>query len=75
MPIRYGLYKFTKKIHEKINELKSIAKDTVDIKAIGFYSLGSARKNLDESQKKKYFTTQKNLCLKINCYENLIKFP
>ncbi len=40
---------------DKINELKSIAKETVDIKAIGFYSLGSARKNLDNNQKQKYF--------------------
>ena len=39
---------------EKINELKIIAKETVDIKGVGFYSLGSARKNLDENQKKKY---------------------
>ena len=39
---------------EKINELKSIAKETVDIRGVGFYSLGSARKNLDENQKKKY---------------------
>ena len=39
---------------EKINQLKVIAKDTVDIKGIGFYSLGSARKNLDDNQKKKY---------------------
>ena len=39
---------------EKINELKIIAKETVDIKGVGFYSLGSARKNLDESQKIKY---------------------
>ncbi|MDA9695459.1 hypothetical protein N9U24_03285 [Candidatus Pelagibacter sp.] len=40
---------------EKINELKSIAKETVDITGVGFYSLGSARKNLDNEQKKKYF--------------------
>ncbi len=40
---------------EKINELKSIAKETVDIKGVAFYSLGSFRKNLDENQKKKYF--------------------
>ena len=33
---------------EKINELKVIAKETVDIKGVGFYSLGSARKNLDD---------------------------
>ena len=40
---------------EKINELKSIAKETVDIRGVGFYSLGSFRKNLDEKQKKVYF--------------------
>ena len=39
---------------EKMNQLKSIAKDTVDIRGVGFYSLGSARKNLDNKQKKKY---------------------
>ena len=39
---------------EKINELKLIAKETVDITGVGFYSLGSARKNLDEKQKIKY---------------------
>ena len=35
---------------EKINELKIIAKNTVDITGVGFYSLGSTRKNLDENQ-------------------------
>tara|TARA_B100000900_G_scaffold97861_1_gene80903 strand:+ start:56 stop:646 length:591 start_codon:yes stop_codon:yes gene_type:complete len=39
---------------EKINELKVIAKETVDIKGVGFYSLGQARKNLDTDQKIKY---------------------
>ena len=39
---------------EKINKLKSVAKETVDIKGVGFYSLGSARKNLDNDQKQKY---------------------
>ncbi len=39
---------------EKINELKLIAKETVDISGVGFYSLGSARKNLDNNQKIKY---------------------
>ena len=39
---------------DKINELKVIAKETVDIKGVGFYSLGSARKTLDENQKIKY---------------------
>ena len=36
---------------EKIEKLKSIAKDTVDIHGIGLYTLGSARKNLDDKQK------------------------
>ena len=39
---------------EKINELKGIAIETVDIMGVGLYSLGSARKNLDENQKTKY---------------------
>ena len=39
---------------EKINELKIIAKETVDIRGVGFYSLGPIRKNLNENQKIKY---------------------
>ena len=39
---------------EKINQLKLIAEETVDINGIGFYTLGSIRKNLDGDQKKKY---------------------
>ena len=39
---------------EKINKLKTIAKETVDIRAVGFYSLGSARKNLNKNQKQTY---------------------
>tara|TARA_B100000902_G_C27291741_1_gene907538 strand:- start:58 stop:651 length:594 start_codon:yes stop_codon:yes gene_type:complete len=39
---------------KKIIELQIIAKDTVDIKRIGFYTLGSARKNLNDDQKSKY---------------------
>ena len=39
---------------EKINQLKLVAKDTVDIKGVGYYSLGSARKNLDNDQRKEY---------------------
>ncbi len=39
---------------QKITELKSIAKDTVDIRGVGFYSLGSIRKSLNDEQKKKY---------------------
>ena len=49
---------------EKINQLKSIAKDTVDIKGVGFYSLGSARKNLNESQKIEYFKLFEDYFLK-----------
>ena len=37
---------------EKISGLKSLAKETVDIRGVGFYSLGSARKSLDEDQLK-----------------------
>ncbi len=39
---------------EKINKLKIIAEETVDIKGIGFYTLGSIRKSLNDDQKKKY---------------------
>jgi phospholipid transport system substrate-binding protein len=39
---------------EKINKLKIIAKETVDIRGVGFYSLGSARKNLNDEQKDTY---------------------
>ena len=49
---------------EKINELKLIAKETVDIKGIGFYTLGSARKNLNEDNKKKYSQLFENYFLK-----------
>ncbi len=49
---------------EKINELKSVAKNTVDIKGVGFYSLGSFRKNLDEAQKVEYLNLFENYFLK-----------
>ena len=39
---------------EKIDKLKTIARETVDIRGVGFYSLGSARKSLDNNQKKQY---------------------
>ncbi len=39
---------------EKIKQLKLIAKDTVDIRGIGFYTLGSTRKTLSDEQKFKY---------------------
>ncbi len=49
---------------EKIIQLKIIAKDTVDIKGVGYYSIGSARKNLDENQKKKYLSLFEKYFLK-----------
>ena len=39
---------------EKINKLKLIAKETVDIRGVGFYSLGAARKSLNDEQKNTY---------------------
>ena len=39
---------------ERIEALKKIAKDTVDITGIGFYSLGSHRKNMSDEKKKEY---------------------
>ena len=40
---------------KKIEKLKSIAKETVDIKGIGFYTLGAKRKSLNDEEKRKYF--------------------
>ena len=39
---------------QKIEKLKLIAKETVDIKGIGFYTLGKKRKSLNEQEKKRY---------------------
>ena len=39
---------------ERIEKLKEIAKDTVDINGIGFYSLGKHRKNLSKEQLENY---------------------
>jgi phospholipid transport system substrate-binding protein len=39
---------------ERVERLKEIARDTVDIRGIGFYSLGAHRKNLSKDQIKKY---------------------
>ena len=49
---------------EKINELKSIASETVDIRGVGFYSLGSARKVLDDKQKEQFFELFESYFLK-----------
>ena len=39
---------------EKIEKLKEVALETVDIKGIGFYTLGKHRKTLSDQQKKEY---------------------
>ena len=39
---------------KKMDELRLIAKETVDIRGIGFYTLGSVRKTLNDEQKKRY---------------------
>jgi phospholipid transport system substrate-binding protein len=44
--------KFSKE--EKITKLKAIAKETVDITGIGFYTLGSYRQNITDDQKEEY---------------------
>ena len=49
---------------EKIQGLKTIAKETVDIKGVGFYSIGSFRKNLNNNQKKKYLDLFESYFLK-----------
>ena len=40
--------------NERIEKLKEIAKDTVDINGIGFYTLGAYRKTINDSQIKQY---------------------
>ncbi len=49
---------------EKINKLKLIAKETVDIRGIGFYTLGAIRKNLSNNEKTKYSELFENYFLK-----------
>ena len=49
---------------EKINQLKLIAKETVDIRGVGFYSLGAARKSLNNEQKNTYSNLFENYFLK-----------
>tara|TARA_B100000989_G_scaffold286876_1_gene255971 strand:+ start:1716 stop:2306 length:591 start_codon:yes stop_codon:yes gene_type:complete len=39
---------------DKIEKLKLIAKETVDIRGIGFYTLGSKRKSLNDDEKNTY---------------------
>ena len=40
---------------EKMEKLKIIAKETVDIIGIGYYSLGAYRKNISDKKKTEYF--------------------
>ena len=49
---------------QKIDGLKIIAKETVDIRGIGFYSLGSIRNVLNDNQIEKYFGLFENYFLK-----------
>tara|TARA_A100001388_G_C28641928_1_gene437531 strand:+ start:242 stop:829 length:588 start_codon:yes stop_codon:yes gene_type:complete len=49
---------------EKIEKLKLIAKETVDIKGIGFYTLGAKRKVLSEEEKKRYISLFEEYFLK-----------
>lgn len=48
---------------ERMDELKKIASDTVDIKGIGFYSLGVHRKTVNEEQKIEYMKVFENYFL------------
>ena len=49
---------------EKMEKLKIFAEETVDIRGIGFYTLGGARKNLNDADKKKYIKLFKKYFLK-----------
>ena len=49
---------------EKIEKLKLIAKETVDIKGIGYYTLGPVRKTLDDDLKSQYSTLFEKYFLK-----------
>ena len=49
---------------EKIKKLKLIAKETVDIRGIGFYTLGKHRKSISDEQKKIYIALFEEYFLK-----------
>ena len=49
---------------KKIKKLKVIANETVDIRGIGFYSLGKHRKNLSDNEKNEYVSLFKQYFLK-----------
>ena len=55
---------------EKMEILKTIAKETVDIKGIGYYSLGAYKKTISDEKKieyfdifEKYFLIKSNSCI------------
>ena len=49
---------------QRIDKLKEIAKETVDIKGIGFYSLGAYRKDLSKDQLTSYMNIFEEYFLK-----------
>ena len=49
---------------QKIEKLKLIARETVDIRGIGFYTLGSKRKNLNNEEKIQYINLFEEYFLK-----------
>ena len=49
---------------QKIEKLKSIAEEAVDIQGIGYYSLGAHRKNLSDDKKKEYLNIFEKYFLK-----------
>ena len=49
---------------KKIEKLKNIAEETVDIRGIGYYTLGPIRKNLNQDEKEKYLKLFKEYFLK-----------
>ena len=53
---------FTKE--EKIKNLKIIAKETVDIRGIGLYTIGKHRKNMSDKEKSEYLTLFEKYFLK-----------
>jgi len=53
---------FTKE--ERITKLRKIAKESVDIKGIGFYTLGSYRKTISDGEKEQYLTLFEQYFLK-----------
>ena len=49
-----------------MQELQNIAKDTVDINGIGFYTLGPIRKTINDENKKKYSELFEKYFLKVS---------